>query len=420
MSVREHNARLRPWRIGYAAAIAVVVIAVGVIVKIAYSHGEISHATLRTAASPAPAVPLGSTSAALTDAWDSADHTAIGTPYWRGTVVTYSQHAVTGRNGLTGKAMWSYTRNDRTTCTAAQLGGVTIAVFEVNGNCDELTALDTQTGARQWVRTLDKDGHELNGHPSYAVGQFTFMVWTPQVIYALSPDGTANDGNGGLDRWVFAQGGCTINSAVLGSSGALISQTCGKQDCGERQFCGAGQQLLLRDATAGENNDDAKNPDKIKWNLIGSTLLPAAADGVISAVQPGGTSLTVLDQQKGKTLSTLPLKAPADGHPQAIAAARAQLVSTGGYTYAVGLGGTGLLWSAQIANPPTVTSLDDATTPDLSHAVVATAGGGAITLLDGVSGTVQRTLAVGAATAGVAYPFGTGFVLAGNRTAVYR
>ena len=420
MSVREYNARLRPWRIGYAAAIAVVVIAVGVIVKIAYNHGEISHATLRTAARPAPDVPLSTTSATLSTAWTSADHTAIGTPYWRGTVVTYSQHAVTGRNGLTGKAMWSYTRNDRTTCTAAQLGGVTIAVFEVNGNCDELTALDTQTGARQWVRTLDKDGHELNGHPSYAVGQFTFMVWTPQVIYALSPDGTANDGNGGLDRWVFAQEGCTINSAVLGSSGALISQTCRKPDCGERQFCGAGQQLLLRDATAGDNHDDAKNPDKIKWNLIGSTLLPASADGVISAVHPGGTALTVLDQQKGTTVSTLPLQAPAREHPQAIAAARAQLVSTGGYTYAVGLSGTSVLWSAQTANPPAVTSREDATTPDLSHAIVATVSGGAINLLDGVTGTVQRTLAVGTASGGTAYAFGTGFVVAGDRTAVYR
>lgn len=420
MSVREYNARLRPWRIGYAAAIAAVVIVVAALVKIAYSHGEISHAMLRTAASPAPAVPLTTTSTTLTRAWDSGDHTAIGTPYWRGTVVTYSQHAVTGRDGRTGKAMWSYTRADRTACTAAQLGGVTIAVFEVNGNCDELTALDTQTGARQWVRTLDKDGHELNGHPSYAVGQFTFMVWTPQVIYALSPDGTANDGNGGLDRWVFAQDGCTINSAVLGSSGALISQTCAQQDCGERQFCGAGQQLLLRDATAGENHDDAKNPDKIKWNLIGSTLRPASADGVISAVQPGGTTLTVLDQQKGTTVSSLPLKAPADDHPQPIATARAQLVSTGGYTYAVGLSGTGVLWSAPTANPPTVTARDEATTPDLSDAVVAGVGNSGVTLLDGATGTVRRTLPVGSVTAGSAYPFGTGFVLAGTRTAVYR
>ena len=164
MSVREYNARLRPWRIGYAAAIAAVVIAVGVIVKIAYSHGEISHATLRTAANPAPAVSLGTTSATLSRAWDSADHTASVRRTGDGTVVTYSEHAVTGRDGLSGKPTWSYTRADRTTCTAAQLGGVTIAVFEVNGNCDELTALDTETGVRQWVRTLDKDGHELNGH----------------------------------------------------------------------------------------------------------------------------------------------------------------------------------------------------------------------------------------------------------------
>ena len=54
------------------------------------------------------------------------------------------------------------------------------------------------------------------------------LIWTSQVIYAINPAGNQDFGskNGGLDRWVFAETGCTIHDAVLGSAGALISQTC--------------------------------------------------------------------------------------------------------------------------------------------------------------------------------------------------
>ena len=73
-----------------------------------------------------------------------------------------------GRNARTGATTWSYTRTDRTVCTAAQLDGTTIAIYAVHGNCDEVTALDSGTGRRTWTRTLDKDGMPLNGRPTYA------------------------------------------------------------------------------------------------------------------------------------------------------------------------------------------------------------------------------------------------------------
>ncbi len=311
-ALRDYRSRLRPWRIGYAAALVAVVAAALVVVKIAYAHGELSHATLSTAPSAAPSVPMSSPSATLTRAWSSPDHTAIGTPFYGGTVITYSTHTVAGRDAWTGKVLWSYTRTDRITCTAAQVNGVTIAVYALNGNCDELTALDSQTGARRWTRTLDKDAHTINGHPQFAVGQDTFMVTTPQAIYAISPDGTADQGNGGLDRWVFAQQGCTINAAVLGSAGALISQTCAHPDCSGQKFCGAGPQLLLRDPFAGEQSDSSKNkgnPDQIIWNHIGNAMTPVSADGVISAIDPAKDSLTTFGAKKGKTLAALPLEA---------------------------------------------------------------------------------------------------------------
>ncbi|HZY75847.1 MAG TPA: PQQ-binding-like beta-propeller repeat protein [Jatrophihabitantaceae bacterium] len=421
-ALTEYGARMRKWRIGYGVLLAVLVVIAGVIVKIAYAHGEISHAKLSTAPSAAPSVPLGAPASSPNQVWSSDDHTAIGTPYWGGTVITYSTHAVVGRDALTGKVRWSYTRTDRTTCTAAQIGGVTIAVFRLNGNCDELTAMDSGTGERHWTRTLDKDGHPVNGTPQFAVGQDTFMVTTPQVIYAISPDGTSGDGNGGLDRWVFSQPGCTINSAVLGSAGALVSQNCANPDCGTQKFCGAGPQLLLRDPMTGENTDSSKNkgnPDQIIWNLIGNTSVPVSADDVISAVAKGGDKLTTFSaaaEDHGKVLATLPLSAAASGTaPQAAATANAELVRLDGTTYLINETGTSVLWHAATDALPTVASGGTLTAPEF---VVPTSGG--IALLDSRTGKAGKTFAVPAPAPGSSvYALGSGFVVAGTRTVVY-
>jgi outer membrane protein assembly factor BamB len=432
-ALEEYRTRLRPWRIAYAVGIAVVVIVALVAVKIAYNHGEISHVKLRTAAKAAPSVALTGPSATLTPAWTSSDHTAIGTPYWGGTVITYSQHSVDGRDALTGAMRWSYTRSDRNVCTAAQIQGLTVAVFALAGNCDEVTTLDSGTGQRKWTRTLDEDSstnnHEVQGHPTYAVGQYTFMITTPNVIYAIDPVSS-------YDRWIFSQSGCRINSAVLGTAGALISQTCTAPKCSGLKFCGRGQQLLLRDPTAGQNDDSSKNegnPDQIKWNLIGNTSTPVSADSVtttstppaagtvISAAPAGSSQLDILDATKGKTLSTLTLKAPLDSTPTASAATHAELIHTGGFTYAVSATQPDLLWSAPTIALPTVTTPDGEATPDLPGAFVAVPTTAGVDLLDGATGSVVKSYPVAAPPSGSqVYAFGTGFVVAGSSTAVYR
>lgn len=419
-ALEQYRARLRPWRIVYAIVIVLVVIGGLVGVKIAYNHGEISHATLKTASVPAPSVALKSPSTTLAVAWTSPDHTAIGTPYWGGTLVTYSTHTVTGRDALTGGERWSYTRSDRTVCTAAQIGGVTVAVFELNGNCDELTAINTTTGTRNWTRTVDKDGQPLNGHPSYVVGPYTLMMTTPTVIYAISPTGTSTQQNGGLDRWVFGQPGCTINGATLGTAGALISQTCAPLDCTDKAYCGGGPQLLLRDGTTGRS-DDAKNPDQIKWNLLGNTSIPVSSGAVITATEPGSSQLDVLEAAEGKTLASLELKAPTDSAPSTIETARAQLIRIGGVTYVIAANQTSLLWSAPTTALPTVTATDDATVPDLSHSVLSVPAAQGIDQLEPGTGAVgQSRPTPPLATGSLSYPFGTGFIIAGPSTTVYR
>jgi hypothetical protein len=420
-AVVAYRRRMRPWRITYAAVLVALAVAAGVVVKVAYIHGEISHATLRTASAPAPPVPLADPSARLTRAWSSPDRTAIGTPYDGGTVITYSTHAVVGRDGHTGKVRWSYTRTDRTTCTAAQLDGVTIAVFRLHGDCDELTGLDSGTGKRLWTRTLHENGHPVLGTPAFSVGSDTFMVTTPSVIYALSPDGTAAQNNGGLDRWLFAEAGCRINSAVLGTSGALISQTCRHPHCDGRKFCGTGPQLLLRDPILGADDDDKKNPDQIKWNLIGSTLRPVSADTVVSAAAPGGDTLSTFTADKGKHLASLPLLDPFAGHPQTTATATAELIRVGTYTYALDNSGTAYAWRAATAALPTSVGTGDVEPAPLADSRLSVPVPGGIGELDPASGKPARTFPVAPpAASSRVFPYGTGFLVTGPHTTVYR
>lgn len=419
-ALADYASRIRPWRRAYALAIVLVVLVALVVVKVAYSHGEISHAKLKTAAAAAPSIALSPPSTAQSQLWTSPDHTAIGTPYWGGTVITYSAHAVSGRDAVTGAVRWSYTRSDRTVCQAAQIQGVTVAVFELNGNCDELTALDSGTGQRKWTRTLDKDGQQLNGHPAYAVGPDTLMLTTPNVIYAISPDGTADQGNGGLDRWVFSQEGCTINSAVLGSAGALISQTCTAPVCTDKSFCGKGPQLLLRDGNAGDTSE-GKNPDQIKWNLLGNDARPVSADALISAAVPGSPQLAVLDATNGKKQSTLTLTEPLSKAPTALPTNDAELIYSGTMTYCIASDGTAIRWSAPTASAPTVTATDGAEPPDLPAADIVVTGTDGISLLDGATGRRSENFPVSPPAPGsTAYPFGTGFVVSGPATVVYK
>jgi len=169
----------------YTAVGTAIVVVIGVVVGIAWSNGEAAHTTLHTVRTPPPTVPLQSTAPTATLAWHTPEATAIGTPYFGGTVVTYSAHTVNGRNALTGAVTWSYTRSDRAVCEVIEDQAYTITVFEQKGDCTEVTTLDTQTGQRRWQRTLDEDDtradgkavQHITGHPSYAVSTNTVLIY---------------------------------------------------------------------------------------------------------------------------------------------------------------------------------------------------------------------------------------------------
>ena len=417
-AIERHNASMRRLRRIYVIVIVAVLAITAVIVEIVWATGEENNTTLHTAAKPPAAIALQTPSSSVAPVWRTTDKAAGGVPVWKGTAITSTPHTVRGRDALTGKITWSYSRSNRKLCNAEQNNGVTVAIYQVNGNCDEVTALDSQTGKRKWIRTLDMEGHPVNGHPMVMINPYTVLVTTPQVIYAV-------DVGGGLDRWEWHQKGCTVSSAVIGSLGALISQTCHDQNCPNTKICGNGPQLILRDAYAG-HDDKAKdsNQDQIKWNNLGDTDVPVSADQVITALNTTTHALDVINDGDGTNAASLTLSPVPTTTTGAVAAATAddELIWLGTTVYAVSTKAA-LQWAAPSLGPATIASASGTNFPPETTAARVTLidSSGAVTV-DATTGKVSQRSTISTPTAGSwAYPVGAGFVVAGpGGTIAYR
>lgn len=413
--VARYAARMRRSRVRYAAVLTVVVVALAAFAAVVVSRGEAAHATLRTTGYPPSPVRFAALSPVQQLAWRSTDRLASGTPLVGGTVVTYSAHTVGGRAAVDGRETWTYTRTDRTICTAVQIGSATIAFFAVHGNCDEVTALDTRTGQRRWTRTLDKDGMPVNGRPRLRWDNDTLLVTSPSVIYAIA----VTDGQ---DRWTYTRQGCTIASAVLGSAGALISQNCTKPQCTTRKYCRSGVQLVLRDGNAGTDDTGKPNADHFLWLDAANADIPVSAGAVIAAANPYRHTLEVFAARGGAALGSVPLAA---GSPsvtsQPVTTDTADVAWFGGHVYALPAGRTTAQWTAATVAPPTVIDPAGNSPATLRTARISEPVVGGVAVLDGNTGAVRMRLTVPSAdttgpvtASSVALPIGTGFVVAGS------
>jgi hypothetical protein len=415
-AIGRYRARMRRARLIYLAVLAGILVLVGTGVAVAWTNGEIGNVSLHTVRTAPAGLPMAAPAKPLQLAWRTSDRAAIGNPQWHGTVVTYSAHTVRGRDARTGKQTWAYTRTDRSVCTAIQTAGTTIAVYADNGNCDELTALGSGTGARKWTRTLDEDGKPVIGTPSYQVLSYTVVIATSQVIYAIDP-------GSGIDRWTWYHYGCTLHRVVLGSAGALISQTCSKQqNCNGHTMCGPGPQLVLRDGSAGYDDNSDKNPDQVIWNKFGDTDVPVSADTLIAALNRSTAALDTYAAKHGARTGSITLHpAPNPTGPiAAIATDPAEVVWIGGHAYAITDGS--VEWSAATDAPPTVLSPAGGDLPLLSTARVTAPVGGRVAWLSGRTGRVRARFGIPATGAGTsAQPLGTGFLVAApSATVAYR
>jgi hypothetical protein len=393
-ALADYRDRMRRHRWIYIGALAFVVVVIVVVVQVVLRTGEIGNATLHPAASALPSPKSTVTSPSLTQAWHSTDATATGLPYDAGTVVTYDRHTVTGRNYATGAVVWTYTRSDVSTCNVFQEFGIAIAIYtDPDGYCDEADAFNTSTGAREWYRTLDSNGNTVEGKVVMTASQYTIMITAPKYIQAFDPVSA-------IDRWTFIDPpGCTNTSAVQGSVGVLISE-----------HCGNGNHLILRDPYAGDDDSDKA---KAKWNVL-SNAIPVSADGAVTALDPLTGQLMVYSADNGKVtqtqaLSPLPVTTP----PPTIASTvdnDRELLTIGGVTYAVNPNTASQLWSVTDADQPTAQQ---------DNPLVITAQG--ITELNGSTGAVSTTWAISTPPSGsVVYRLGTGFIVSGTSTTVYR
>ena len=420
-ALERYSVRLRRDRIRYAIGIAVLVVAASVITSVVWLNGEISHTTLHTVATPPADIEVTAPLASQHKLWSTTDHAALGTPFSSGSVVTYDTHTVRGRDGRTGKQTWYYTRTDRTVCTAMQDNGVTVAVYKVNGNCDELTALDSGTGKREWTRTLDLDTHQLNGVPQFDISSGMVIFVSPAVIYAVN----INDGYSG---WLFGESGCTVQRAAPGSAGILISQVCAHRDCSELKHCLNGPQLVLRDPVAGQNTDSSKNkgnPDQITWAIPNPAgLVPASAGAAISAYAADGSSLQLFASKDGKKTATLPVHASAADLATNTDASTSdgEVLFTSGTTYAVTGIPAALQWTIASSVAPTVTGGALSLVTPLAQSTLTMAAPTGIAQLDPETGEVEQTFAVSPAPSSAAqvYPYGDGFLVEDNGVTVYQ
>jgi hypothetical protein len=376
----------------YAAVLAVLVLAVVLAVRAAYSRGELTHVSSHSAAAPAP-VPRGSTADSLAPAWSSTDRPAGGTPVQGGVVVSYDAHSVHGLDARTGKLRWYYTRSDQTICSVLQQDATTIAIYDRHGNCDEVTGLVSATGALKWSRTMTDNGSTAAASAPNVV--LTVARYSVHVI----------DNAGGLDRWNWvAPDHCSVDRALAGSQGVLISTSCGGQ-----------HRLVLRGLTS----------DDLKWSVtVPRAMVPVAASAVLGAVDPttgvlhSYSATNGADTPSGRLGNPAELRAPLAALPRAATAVDGQ-TETGvplevlwlGKLYSFASSGT-IAWSAAAAGPATIEGSD----------VLVAANGSTVQRRVAPTGRLASTVALapGVPAGYRAFPVGNGLLLAGPDTRMYQ
>jgi outer membrane protein assembly factor BamB len=327
VALARHQARMARQRRIYYPAIAAVAVAVLVISIVVYLGGENAHVSSSTTKRQLPAVGIQPLGSSLKVAWSNADATADGSPVQGGILVTYAGHTVTGRSALTGVAQWRFTWSGRDICDVAQQSNRTVILYLHAGNCDEVVAVDSTTGALVWTRTLDQNGAPIDGRARVISTQDTFLVWTGHAAYALQVSGNpcnlSQGVNCGIDYWDYEpQKNCTILAMSLAAVGAFIDEQCAD-----------GYHLVLRDRYAGA---DDKNT-RVLWRTtaMNHAVTPVAGDSYAVAVDPSGQLLT-FDIRTGALTGQPSFSAPLPGTILTSTAGGGVSVWASGTTYALG------------------------------------------------------------------------------------
>ncbi|MHA3705211.1 hypothetical protein ACXR2U_23815 [Jatrophihabitans sp. YIM 134969] len=355
-------ARLRRARIRYAAVVVVALAAIGLTMGLVIGTGESAHATLVTGTA-APAVPGGTVRPAPTTVWDTDDRAASTDPLWVGTVVTWSEHTLSGRDAASGAVRWSYSRTDLSICDAVQQSGRAFVLFGRDGDCDELSTFDTQTGRRGWFRTLPDDGE---GRLQF--GGTGLVVSYPDSFHAMQA-------TTGIDRFPMVPtsgSDCRFTSVVAGASGILASERCTD-----------GEHLALW------SNDGADSQPQRLWRVGVTSGVAAVAESAAAAFayDPVSGTLSRYTTEKGVERGAVALSPTTTGPAgDTVTLGSDLLLDLGDRLYRVDAAG-GLIWSAAAAGPPTLVTASNQVIAD--RVLVASADGAQV--LDATSGSPLTT-----------------------------
>jgi outer membrane protein assembly factor BamB len=375
----------------YAGVLAIVLVTAVLAVRTAYARGELTHVSRSSAPAAAP-IPAGPTADALALAWHDADRPAAGTPVHEGVVITYDSHSVHGRDARTGELRWHYTRSDQTICSVLQQDASTIAIYNRHGNCDQVTGFVSATGALKWQRTMTDNG-------------VTEAASAPNVVLTVARHSVhVIDNAGGLDRWNWvAPDRCSVNRALAGSQGVLISTTCGSE-----------HRLVLRALTS----------DELKWTVtVPRAMVPVAASAFVGALDPSTGMLHSYSADKGADTRSGQLAEPAELR---LALSRLPRASTAVDGFAASGEPVEVLWLGRLysfAKTGTVNWSSAATGPAtvLGSDVLALAAGSTVQRHAGATGRVLARVSLSPASAGAAvFPVGHGLLLAGTDTRMYQ
>lgn len=214
------------------------------------------------------------------------------------TIVTANNGAVVGRDPLTGRQRWSYTR-DLPLCTASYAFSKVVAVYR-RSNCNEVTELDPASGARGSQRNGDAQlGTRLVYDGTYVTttGPTLLDTWRSDMVQTMEY-GTVPDF---VNPHTQPRAGCTYGSVVANAGMIGVIERCPHEP---------GDRLTVYRATA----TNADTPSVLFSTELGvyGTRLITMNDLYMAVAEPNPGRLVVYDAQNGKQVKTYPVSLTGD------------------------------------------------------------------------------------------------------------
>ena len=209
-----------------AATIAVVVAATASLI---WWTSDARATISRPAAVPAPSpTPAREVPATLNQLWTAASPATTTPVVAGGTVTTGNGRQVDGRDPATGESRWSYARNSAL-CGVSWVYHYSVAVFQDDRGCGQVSTLDGSTGRRGPARSSYADPHvrlSSDGTTVLSAGETRLELWRSDMVRMLAygeTDARVKPSARGLHS------GCKLVSAAASSSAVSVFEACDNQ-----------------------------------------------------------------------------------------------------------------------------------------------------------------------------------------------